>query len=80
MKRDGSQCIYVSSSVLDRVVYGHRENDTYATDLLDLAHKKFERCSSFYSSVDFGIGLFISVWCYFSCGLLSGMNKAKFHG
>ena len=25
VKRDGSQCIYVSSSVIDRVVYGKRK-------------------------------------------------------
>ena len=41
MKRDGSQCVYVSSSVFDRVVYGNRESDTYPTGFLDLAHKKF---------------------------------------
>ena len=41
VKRDGSQCIYVSSSVFDRVAYGNRESDTYATDFLDLAYKEF---------------------------------------
>ena len=42
MKLDRSQCIYVSSSVFDRVVYGNSEGDTCAGDFLDLAHKKFE--------------------------------------
>ena len=45
VKRDGSQCIDVSSSVFDRVVYGNRESDTYATDCVDLAHKKFDGVS-----------------------------------
>ena len=42
MKRDGSQCIYLSSSVIDRVVYGKREGDTCAGDFLDLTHKKID--------------------------------------
>ena len=42
MKRDGSQCIYVSSSVFDRAAYGNIEGDTCAGDFLDLAHKKFD--------------------------------------
>ena len=41
-KRDRSQCIYVSSSVTDRVVYGTRAGDTCAGDFLDLAHRKFD--------------------------------------
>ena len=42
VKRDGSQCIYVSSSVTDRVVYGKRAGDTCAGEFLDLAHRKFD--------------------------------------
>ena len=42
MKRDGSQCVYVSSSVTDRVVYGKTEGDTSAGDFIDLAHKMFD--------------------------------------
>ena len=42
VRLDGSQYIYTLSSVFDRVVYGNREGDTCAGDLLDLAHKKFD--------------------------------------
>ena len=42
VKRDGSQCIYVSSSVTDPVVYGKRAGDTGAGEFLDLAHRKFD--------------------------------------
>ena len=42
VKRDGSQCIYVLSSVIDRVVCGKREGDTCAGDFIDLVHKKFD--------------------------------------
>ena len=47
MKRDGNQCIYVSSSVLERVIYGNRQGDTCATDFVDLTHKKFDGVSHF---------------------------------
>ena len=42
MRRDGSECVYVSSSVTDRVVYSKTEGDTSAGDFIDLAHKKFD--------------------------------------
>ena len=41
VKRDRSQCIYVSSSVFDRVIYGNREGDTCAGDFLDFPGQCF---------------------------------------
>ena len=65
VKRDRSQCIYVSSSVTYRVVYGKRAGDTCAGDFRDLAHRKFVGVRHFSR-------MWILVWGFLSaCSIIS---------